>query len=193
MAPQETQARGLPSLAHPLFCRCDRATRDPTYIRAFLGTSAALVAALILLAGCGAEPAAGPPEIQYGLEECGYCRMIVSEEKFAAAIVDAAGAATSFDDVGCLIEHLRERLASPEKPAGGASTESIWVHDHAAGGWIVAQSAWFVHDQRVTTPMGYGLLAFASRQQAEAYASERAATVETWGRVAGPSPGDEQR
>ncbi len=141
------------------------------------------MAALILLVGCGAEPAAGPPEIQYGLEECGYCRMIVSEEKFAAAIVDAAGSAISFDDVGCLVEHLRERAESPENRAGDTPTESIWVHDHAAGGWIVAESAWFVRDRRTTTPMGYGLLAFASRQEAEVLASETAAAVETWGQV----------
>ncbi len=53
-----------------------------------------LAAAVILLAACGGDDAPAPPEIQYGLEECGFCRMIISEEKYAAAAVDEAGAAT---------------------------------------------------------------------------------------------------
>ncbi len=128
-------------------------------------------AALLLLAGCGAEPAGGPPEIQYGLEECGFCRMIVSEEKFAAGIFDQAGAATRFDDVGCLLDFLRERSVTPE---------SVWVHDYATGAWIDAEPAFFVRDPRGATPMGSGLVAFAQRTAAEAFASERAAAVATW-------------
>lgn len=138
-------------------------------------------AAFLLLTGCGGEPAGGPPEIQYGLEECGFCRMIISEEKFASAIVDATGTATKFDDTGCLVDYLRERSASP-------GTESIWVHDHATGGWIDAKPAWFVRDPRGSTPMGSGLVAFASRQAAAALAAERSLAVKTWEQVATASP-----
>ena len=112
-----------------------------------------IAAALLLVVGCAGEPAGGPPEIQYGLEECGYCRMIISEEKFAAATVDVAGDAvgttTRFDDVGCMVDYLGEQSV--------VSTRTIWVHDHAAGDWISAESAWFVRDPRGTTPMGSGL------------------------------------
>jgi copper chaperone NosL len=128
-------------------------------------------AALVLFAGCGGEPPGAPPEIQYGLEECGHCRMIVSEEKHAAALVDADGTTTPFDDVGCLVDHLGERPTAPDK---------VWVHDHASGRWIDAESAWFVRDPRGTTPMGSGLVAFASRPEADAYAAAHGADTMAW-------------
>ena len=137
-------------------------------------------AAFLLLAGCGGEPAGGPPEIQYGLEECGYCRMIISEEKFATAI-EADGTTIKFDDTGCMVDYLRERSTTP-------GTEGVWVHDHATGGWIDADLAWFVRDPRGTTPMGSGLVAFESRQAAAAFAAERSVAVETWEQVATPFP-----
>ncbi len=136
-------------------------------------------ATLLLLTSCGTEPTGGPPEIQYGLEECGHCRMIISEEKFAAATVDQIGTGTPFDDVGCLVDHLRELSAAPE---------NVWVHDHADGGWISAEPAWFVRNPRGTTPMGSGLVAFASRSKAEAFGSEQAAVVATWTQVVAESP-----
>ncbi|MCP4248222.1 MAG: hypothetical protein GY778_14345 [bacterium] len=127
--------------------------------------------ALTLLAGCGGEPSSGPPEIRYGLEECDYCRMVISQEKFAAAIVDEAGSATRFDDVGCLVDYRRERPAT---------ANNVWVHDHAGGGWIAAEPAWFVRDPRGLTPMGSGLTAFALRPDAEAFAGDRGWQVMGW-------------
>ena len=38
---------------------------------------AGLLLALAALAACGDDGSPAPPEIQYGLEECGFCRMIV--------------------------------------------------------------------------------------------------------------------
>ncbi len=131
----------------------------------------AAAALVVATAGCGGEPAGGPPEIQVGLEECTYCRMILSEEKHAAAIVDATGTATSFDDVGCLVDHLRERPAAPER---------IWVHDHATGRWIDAEGAFFVRGPQAATPMASGLVAFASRPEAEAHASTHGVVVTPW-------------
>ncbi len=136
---------------------------------------------LLLLTACGGEPAGGPPEIQYGLEECGHCRMIISEEKFAAAIFDQAGVATRFDDVGCLLDYLHARSVTPK---------NVWVHDHASGAWIAAEPAFFVRDPKGSTLMGSGLVAFSSRQEAEAYAAAQGVGVKTWEQVLVPSAAD---
>ncbi len=130
-----------------------------------------VVAALLLLAGCGGAPSGGPPEIRYGLEECDYCRMIISQEKSAAAIADEAGTTTRFDDLGCLVDYLRDQPAN---------AKNVWVHDYAGGGWIAAEPAWFVHDPRGLTPMGSGLTAFAMRPDAEAFAGGQGWQVMGW-------------
>ena len=106
--------------------------------------------------------------------------MIISEEKFAAAIV-TAGTMARFDDTGCMVEYMRVQPAAPEE---------VWVHDHASGGWIAAEPAWFVRDPKGATPMGSGLVAFASRTEAEAFAAEGDALVETWEQVTAPQPAE---
>ncbi len=129
---------------------------------------------LLLLAGCGGEPIGGPPEIQCGLEECGHCRMIISEEKHAAAIFDQAGTATRFDDVGCMLEYLRPQSVIPK---------DAWVHDHATSAWIDAEPAWFVKDPRGSTPMGSGWMAFSSRSEADAHAAAQGLDVMAWASI----------
>ena len=96
--------------------------------------------------------------------------MIISEVKYAAAIVDEAGMATSFDDVGCLLSYLE---ASP------VGDRQIWVQDHDGSGWIEAERAWFVRGSRESTPMGSGLTAFAARAKAD-IATEDPAGVGGW-------------
>ena len=139
-----------------------------------------VAAVLLVLVACGGDPTSGPPEIQLGLEECGFCRMIISEEKFAAALVDQTGVTTSFDDLGCLLNHLREQPAVLESRAGGAQSWGVWVHDHAGGGWIDAAAAVFVRGPRSATPMGSGLVAFASQQAADAHASAEGVDTLAW-------------
>ncbi len=136
------------------------------------------VVLLILLVGCGGGAVDGPPEIRYGLEECSYCRMIVSEERFAAALVSETADAR-FDDVGCLVAWLGERQVV--EPA-------VWVHDHAGGGWIRASAAWLVRDPAGATPMGSGLVAFAERGEADGFAGERGAEVSSWEQILAEGP-----
>lgn len=137
-----------------------------------------LVLTLVVVAACGGDDGPAPPEIQYGLQECGFCRMIISEEKFASAVADEVGGATAFDDVGCLLDYLHEH---PE--AGGR----VWVHDHSGGGWLAAEEASFVRDPRGSTPMGSGLVAFAARVEAEAFAAERGVGLVRWADLEGRS------
>ena len=49
--------------------------------------AAVLAAGLILASGCGRRSDTGPPELHYGQDVCAACNMIVSEERFAAAVV----------------------------------------------------------------------------------------------------------
>ena len=63
----------------------------------------------ILLAGCGGESAtAGPPEISYGRDTCHRCGMIVSDERYAAALVATDGTTRVFDDIGEMVETVRK-------------------------------------------------------------------------------------
>ena len=122
----------------------------------------------LLIVGCQAPQADQPPQIRYGEETCVFCGMLISEERFAAALTTATGETEAFDDVGCLLHDLARR---------DRSMAHVWVHDHRSGRWLEAPRAVFVHSDDVPTPMGGGLFAFSTQEAAEQFAREVHGTV----------------
>jgi copper chaperone NosL len=111
-----------------------------------------------LLAGCRPVDISRPPTVRFGEEACASCRMIISDERFAAALVTAAGEALKFDDIGCLLKHEAGQLR-PDV--------AYWVRDSRSGGWLDAWEATFVHSASIVSPMGYGLAARPAGQAAD--------------------------
>jgi copper chaperone NosL len=134
-------------------------------------------AAALALAGCGGDPAdaAVPPEISYGRDTCDNCGMIISDERYASGLVAPDGATTVFDDMGEMM-----RVVADE----GLSERRAWVHDWNSVEWIDATTAVFVRGAPETTPMGTGLIAFAKREDATAFADEGEADILTWDEAA---------
>lgn len=123
--------------------------------------AAALLAASGLLAlGCGGgAPGEAPPEVVWGADECSHCRMIVSDPRHAAVARSGAGEEARFDDLGCLVEHLR-RAADEGWTA--------WVRAEGEEGWRPAEDAYYLRLPDLVTPMGSGLAAFAGEAEARA-------------------------
>lgn len=143
----------------------------------------ALSAVAWLVVGCGAssDPFA-PPAIVYGEDVCDACGMIISDERFAAATIvagpDGEPEPRRFDDVGEMFEYHADH---PE-----LAVERWYVHDHASLAWIPADRATFVRAKSLSTPMGFGVAAFADRAAAEAFAGDVGGTVATFEDLRGP-------
>lgn len=135
-----------------------------------------LVALLALvMSACGSSEATGPPEINYGRDICTGCGMTVDDPRFAAAYRPAEGTEKVFDDVGGMVIYGRDH--------GELETSKIWVHDYETEEWVAADAAFFVPTQSVPTPMGHGILAFASQERAEAFAADLGGTIISWEEV----------
>jgi copper chaperone NosL len=128
------------------------------------------IAILVGLAAVGCS-GNGPPNVRYGQEECAHCRMIVNDERYAAAAVTPAGEARKFDEVGCLLDYLKEH------PGDGGR---LWVRAFKPAGWLDARTAVYVHGPKLQTPMGSGLAAVATRAEADALAGEIGGKVLTY-------------
>ena len=122
----------------------------------------------LLIVGCQAPRADQPPQIRYGEETCAFCGMLISEERFAAALTTATGDTKTFDDLGCLVHDLAGQ---------DHSTVRVRVHDYGSGRWLEAPHAVFVRSDDVPTPMGGGLFAFSTQEAAEQFAREVHGTV----------------
>jgi copper chaperone NosL len=112
-----------------------------------------LVAVTVLVAaGCsGGER--GPAALAQG-DTCAYCRMVISNQRFAAQIVADGEDARFYDDIGCMVKgRARDRLSSG----------TIYVADHRTGAWVRSSGAVFTRVDSLDTPMGSHVIAHADR------------------------------
>ncbi len=122
-------------------------------------------ALLLLLSSCQSTTDLDhPPTFRFNYDACDYCRMLITESRYAAALRLANGQARRFDDIGCLRHYLHEH---PNE-----SVVRIWVHDYLQERWLRAESAFYVQSNRLTTPMGYGIVALADSTAAESLARQ---------------------
>jgi len=129
----------------------------------------------------------GPPEparLDTKNESCGWCRMTVSNARFAAQIVVPAEEPRFFDDIGCLRNHLRERPA--------ASGAVVYVADHRTKAWVAAAGAVYTRVAGLETPMESHVIAHADAasrdQDADAKGGEPVPLADLFG--PGGPPGD---
>lgn len=131
----------------------------------FLTRFVVFILAALVLSACASKPSEPvPPEIIYGQEMCDQCGMIISEVRFAAAILLANGEYRKFDDVGEMLEYQNEHADE--------QVEAIFVHDYFSEEWIRGEAAFYVGSEDLQTPMGSGIAAFADRTKAEGFAVE---------------------
>ena len=128
----------------------------------------------VMVAGCAAADASGPPEIQYGRDICVECNMIISEARFATAYRLADGTSKKFDDLGDMVIHLDE--------TGDAPTD-VWVHDFETEEWVVVEAAYFVPTLSVASPMGHSILSFSDEGRAQSFANDVGGEVIDWATV----------
>ena len=116
-------------------------------------TTAGFLLVMAATAACGAE-ADGPPRVEVDRSACAHCGMLISEPRFAAAYRAPGSDARLFDDVGCLLEGL-----SRESDRSGVH---FWFHEVTTAEWIEGDRAVFVESAHLRTPMGSGIVAYAS-------------------------------
>ena len=116
-----------------------------------------LMSSLIVLTACS-EPK--PIPILYGQDMGEYCGMIISDNRFGAEIITDKRKVYKFDSIESMIAFKLESLK--DEPL-----HSLWVTDFAnPGAFIAAEEAYYLKADTIHSPMGLGLLAFASEADA---------------------------
>lgn len=130
-----------------------------------------LILSLAVIA-CGE---AGPREVVLGQDECGYCRMTVSDARFAAQVVTSTGRVHVFDSVECLAGYARQ--AEP------GTVRTLWVTDaEVPGQFVEAERAGYLLDAALRGPMGRAV-AFADLDAARDAQARYGGTIADWSRV----------
>ncbi|WP_456393824.1 nitrous oxide reductase accessory protein NosL [Nitratifractor sp.] len=112
---------------------------------------------LLGFVGCGQSRERGGVEaIHWDRDMCERCKMVVSERKYAAEVVNPkTNKVYKFDDLGCATLWLKEEKIPWAKEA------RIWVTDAKTGAWLDARKALYTDDS--ITPMAYGIAAYSEK------------------------------
>jgi len=127
-----------------------------------------LVCACMTPTGCGDYEHNGPPTIVLGESMCAECGMMLSDERFATVTVyDGPRGADPvlFDDFNCQAIYESEHQEEP--------IVARWSHDYLTIQWIPTEQAFFVTSQKIHSPMGAQIAAFATRSGAESFDDEQ--------------------
>lgn len=101
------------------------------------------------------EPVALAPE-----DMCSFCRMAISEKRYAAQLLDNQGQVFKFDDIGCMANFMQRNNID-------GTTVARFVMDFDERIWIKAEDAYYVHSSEVTTPMNGSVIAFTTQTKAQ--------------------------
>ena len=113
---------------------------------------------LLLIAGCSS----GPQPINYGTDLCVMCRMKIMDNKFGAEVVTKRGKTFKFDSDECLMGYMNTGTLKPEQKG------RLLVIDYMnPGNFIDAEKAFYLHSEKVPSPMGANISSFKSFEEAQ--------------------------
>lgn len=131
-----------------------------------------LMAALVLAACAPGSAEPQPPDIAYGQDVCDLCGMIISQPKYAAAMLLDNGESRKFDDIGNMLWYHNQH---PE-----LGVRAWFVHDYQAETWLRGELAFYVQSPEINSPMGHGIAAFKDRAAAASLAASLGVDVRTF-------------
>lgn len=134
------------------------------YLKIFIGCSI-----LLIIISCKVEP----ETIQYGKDQCGFCKMNIVDKTHAAQYVTKKGKQFKFDSIECMINDLSDK--SEEEMA------LLLVADYANPGEMVdAKSSTYLISKEIKSPMGANLSAFSAIGKAQELQQKFSGEIYTW-------------
>ncbi len=126
------------------------------------------MAACLVCISCGQSDR--PVDIYPEEDICETCRMLITDQRFAAEIVPKKGKSLKFDDPICMVRYfdLSRKLDL------GFTKEDVlayYVKDYLTKEWVPAEQAVIVK-ANIVTVMGYGVCCFKDPSTAESFAKE---------------------
>ncbi len=101
----------------------------------------------------------GPVPVKFNADQCGYCKMTITEPQFACELITTKGRVYKFDDLHCLKKYLKNQ---PEENA------DLYVANFTnPENFLPLKSAFLLKGGTIKSPMGGHTAAFESKSDAE--------------------------
>ena len=109
---------------------------------------------MLFLLSCTNGKSLRPVEITLDRDTCVHCHMIISDERFAAELIDDHFNVYKFDDFGCALDWAE---TNPN-----IKIEKYYIKNFERPEWLDAKTSFWIKAQ-ASTPMNYGYIAIPTR------------------------------
>jgi copper chaperone NosL len=131
-----------------------------------------ILGSVMFLGGCGNSEA---ELIRQHSDSCDYCKMNISDMRYACSLLTSKGRTYKFDDLFCLVSFQNE---AKEK---GREIQSFYVYDYSGKHEpVLADQAFYIYSTELMSPMGGNMAGFAHKDSAEFYAHKFTTSVFPW-------------
>lgn len=103
----------------------------------------------------------GPKPIKYGVDQCAYCKMTVSDPRFGTQLLTKKGRAYNFDDVQCMVAFVKESRVKKEDVA------AFFLPDYISNKLMPAEKMFYLKSEKLKSPMRGDIAAFSSVEDLE--------------------------
>ena len=125
-----------------------------------------LLSMALLAVAC--SPKAEP--IDYGKEECAFCKMTIVSPQFASEVVTQKSKAFKYDAIECMLQ-------APQEDKIALHLVCDYLHENTL---IDATKATYLISKEIQSPMGAHLAAFASKEEAQKVQAEKGGDLYDW-------------
>lgn len=129
--------------------------------------------ATCFLMSCGSKE---PKPIKLNADACDFCKMTISNGKFAAQLITQKGRHYQFDDIACLIQFAKSNTVVPY--------ESFYVNDYLKENtFIPVEKSFLLKGGTINSPMRGNCAAFATVNEQKEFQTQLHAEAMTWEEV----------
>ena len=141
--------------------------------RTLIKFNTAMVALLLslTLASCNA----GPEPITTGVDNCYFCKMTITDNRFGAELITAKGKMYKFDDAHCILSFLKTKAIEP------ANIKAIYFTDFCGNHQLVnVNNTTLLKSEQLRSPMNGNIAAFDNKDSVQKAQGNFPGTIVNW-------------
>jgi copper chaperone NosL len=135
-------------------------------------TSKATLAALFLftLNSCNTDP----EPFKIGKDQCAFCKMTISDNRYGAEIITKKGKIFKFDDAHCILAYMSKEVQQKD-------IASVYFTDFDGDHKLIdTNSSFFLKSANLQSPMGGNIAAFSTKESLQKAIQQFKGTETSW-------------
>ncbi len=117
----------------------------------------------------------GPEALKIGRDNCSYCKMTISDNRFGAELITQKGKIYKFDDGHCLLSFIQSKILEKKEIATVYFTDFIGKHT-----LVKADGAFLLQSDFFKGPMNGNMAVFSNEDSMKKMAAQYQGSIVTW-------------